>query len=87
MIVMIVAVCLIVFFFAQLLDHRNCKKFQNFLLDEFGRLFKMFIELGKKESDSNDKLICALEKCDKLQSENEQLEKELDDFKCLYFDF
>ena len=47
----------------------------------------MNVELDKKENDSNAKLLLALEKIDELQFENEQLQKELDDFKCLYFDF
>ena len=47
----------------------------------------MYVELGKKENDSNQKLLVALEKIDSMQCENEQLEKELDDFKCLFFNF
>ena len=48
------------------MNHQNCKKFQLFLLEEFARLFKMFTELGKKESDTNEKLLRALERCDRL---------------------
>ncbi len=33
----------------------------------------MFVKIGKKESATNDKLVRALEKCDKLEFENEKL--------------
>ena len=36
------------------MSHEKCKKFQSFLLDEFGRLFKMYTELGKKEIDGQN---------------------------------
>ena len=58
-------------------SHQKCKKFQLFLLDEFARLFKMFTEMGKKETESNEKLVRALEKCDSLQFDVQKLREEL----------
>lgn len=46
-------------------------------MEDFGRMFKMYNELCKKESSTNDKLIRALERCDELVSENEKLKAEL----------
>lgn len=69
-----------------LLGHEKCKKFQTFLLEEFGRLFQMYFDLEKKESESNDKLVCALEKCDFLESEIEKLRQELSEYHFYEFD-
>jgi hypothetical protein len=65
--------------------HHYCEKFQKFLLEEFGRLFRLYSELEKKESDTNDKLVCALEKCDSLDYEVQKLRQELAE--CHEFDF
>ncbi len=46
-------------------------------MEEFSRLFKMFVEVGKKESATNAKLVHALEKCDKLEFEIEKLRNEI----------
>jgi hypothetical protein len=54
--------------------------FQLFLLEEFNRAFNMFCELERKESATNDRLICALEKCDELESEVEKLRNQLSEY-------
>jgi hypothetical protein len=46
-------------------------------MEEFSRLFKMFVEIGKKESATNAKLVRALEKCDKLEFEIEKLRNDI----------
>ncbi len=51
-----------------------------FLLEEFGRLFRLFADLEKKESDTNDKLVIALERCDELVIEVEKLRHELSEY-------
>ena len=66
--------------------HHNCKKFQLFLVEEFGRLFKMYTELGKKESETNDKLVRALEKCDSLQFDVDNLRAELAEYQFYEYD-
>ena len=68
------------------MSHEKCKKFQLFLLDEFGRLFKMYTELGKKESEGNEKLVQALEKCDSLAFEVSKLREELSKYHFYEFD-
>ena len=37
----------------------------------------MFTEMGKKETESNEKLVRALEKCDSLQFDVQKLREEL----------
>jgi hypothetical protein len=66
--------------------HHKCKKFQHFLLEEFGRLFRMYTDLGKKELEANEKLVRALEKCDSLVWENEKLREELAEYHFYEFD-
>jgi hypothetical protein len=46
----------------------------------------MYFDLEKKESESNDKLVCALEKCDFLESEIEKLRQELSEYHFYEFD-
>ena len=60
--------------------HSKCKKFQHFLLEEFNRLFRMFSDLEKKETATSEKLLCALEKCDELDSELQKLREELSEY-------
>ena len=67
-------------------SHQKCTKFQLFLLEEFARMFKMYTEMGKKESETNDKLVRALEKCDNLQYEVERLREELSEYHFYEFD-
>ncbi len=62
------------------MSHRNCKKYQLFLFEEFSRMFSMYSELGKKESETNDKLVRALEKCDNLEHELSRLQNELAEY-------
>jgi hypothetical protein len=62
-------------------SHEKCKKFHVFLLEEFARLFRMYTELGKKESDANDKLVRSLEKCDTLEYNLQKLKEELSEYK------
>ena len=66
--------------------HHNCKKFHKFLLEEFGRLFRMYTDLGKKESSTNDKLVCALERSDELETEVQRLRDELSEYHLLEYD-
>jgi len=47
-------------------------------------MFRMYVELGKKEIETNEKLIIALEKCDRMQREKEQLQNQLDDMMIFY---
>jgi hypothetical protein len=70
--------------FLLILDHGKCKKFHSFLVKEFARLFSMYLDLGKKEQDTNEKLILALEKCDELTVEKEELERVIDDYREFY---
>jgi hypothetical protein len=46
----------------------------------------MYTELGKKECETNEKLLRALEKCDALQIENEKLREELSEYHFYEFD-
>jgi hypothetical protein len=46
---------LIIFFFA-LPVHLNCEKFQGFLLSEFGRGFRLYLESSKKENENRERL-------------------------------
>jgi len=41
----------------------------------------MYTELGKKESDANDKLVRSLEKCDTLEYNLQKLKEELSEYK------
>ena len=67
-------------------SHQKCKKFQLFLLEEFGRLFSMYTAMGKKESETNDNLVRALEKCDSLDLEVQKLRRELSEYHFYEFD-
>ena len=66
--------------------HQKCKKFQSFLLEEFGRLFRMYSELGKKEIEANEKLVRALEKCDSLEYDVFKLRQDLSEYHFYEFD-
>ena len=44
-------------------------------MEEFGRMFKLYTELGKKEIEANEKLAWALEKVDTLQQDVDKLRK------------
>jgi hypothetical protein len=46
----------------------------------------MYIELGKKETEGNDKLVCALERCDELEYKVEKLREELSVYRDYEFD-
>ena len=46
----------------------------------------MFTELGKKESEANDKLIRAMEKCESLQSDVDKLREELSEYHFYEYD-
>jgi hypothetical protein len=60
--------------------HEMCEKFQKFLLEEFGRLFKMYILLEQKEIHTSEKLIQAVERSDELEVEIQRLQRQLDEF-------
>ena len=66
--------------------HVKCYKFQRFLLEEFSRLFKLYSEMGKKETATSEKLVRALERSDELECENEKLRQELSDYHFYEFD-
>jgi len=66
--------------------HKNCEKFQRFLLDEFSRMFSMFSNMEKKETATSEKLLCALEKCDDLDYEVQRLRNLLSEFDVYEFD-
>ena len=53
---------------------------------EFSRLFRMYIDLGKKENEGNDKLVRALEKCDSLEFEVQKLREELSEYQFYEYD-
>ena len=55
-------------------------------MEEFGRLFSMYTAMGKKESETNDKLVRALEKCDSLEFELQKLRHELSEYHFYEFD-
>ena len=78
------------FFFPQSIGigscHENCKKFQSFLVQEFARLFKMYIDLGKKETATCEKLLRALEKCDKYENDVQKLRDELSEYHFYEYD-
>jgi hypothetical protein len=74
------------FFFAFLLGHEKCIKFQKFLLEEFGRCFKLYSNLGKKETETNEKLVIALERIDELEYEVASLNDELSEYRSIEFD-
>ncbi len=46
----------------------------------------MYSELGKKELETCEKLVRALEKCDTLEYENEKLREELSEYHFYEFD-
>ena len=66
--------------------HQNCKKFHQFLWQEFCQLFKMYNELGKKETDTSERLLRALERCDELDIEVQRLRNELSDYHFYEYD-
>ncbi len=45
-------------------------------MEEFCRMFRKVITSGKNETDTNDKLVVALERCDELESEVSRLRAE-----------
>ncbi len=49
-------------------------------------MFRMYSEACKKELDTNDKLIRALEKCDELNIEIERLREELSEYHFYEYD-
>ena len=55
-------------------------KFQQFLLDEFARLFRLYADLEKKELETSEKLVRALEKCDSLEYDIQKLHNELSEY-------
>ena len=67
-------------------SHRNCQKFQLFLLKEFGRLFKLFVELGKKETATSERLLRALERCDELEYDLQDLRHQLSEYHFYEYD-
>ena len=66
--------------------HQNCKKYQLFLWQEFCRLFRMYSELGKKETDTSERLLRALERCDELDIEVQRLRNELSEYHFYEYD-
>ena len=60
--------------------HQKCRKFQEFLLDDFGRLFKMYSEMCKKESETNNRLVIALERNDEMEVEVKKLHEQLSEY-------
>jgi hypothetical protein len=69
-----------------LLGHQKCLKFQKFLLEEFARLFKLYSDLGKKETDTSEQLVRALENYDALECEVEMLQNELSEYREFEYD-
>ena len=67
-------------------SHQKCEKFQKFLLEEFDRLFSMNSDLSKKQSSTNEKLVLALEKADRLDYEVTKLRDELAQYHFYEFD-
>ena len=67
-------------------SHQNCKKFQLFLWQEFCRIFRMYSELGKKETDTSERLLRALERCDELDYEVQRLRNELSEYQFYEYD-
>ena len=66
--------------------HRNCKKFQLFLLKEFCKMFRMYDEMSKKETVTSEKLLRALERCDELDYEVQNLRRELSEYQFYEYD-
>lgn len=46
----------------------------------------MYIELGKKETATSEKLLRALEKCDKLENDVQKLRDELAEYQFYEYD-
>ena len=46
----------------------------------------MYTSIGKKESETNGKLVRALEKCDRLEFEVQKLRQELSEYHFYEFD-
>ncbi len=69
-----------------MLGHQKCLKFQKFLLEEFARLFKLYSDLGKKETDTSEQLVRALENYDALECEVEMLQNELSEYREFEYD-
>ena len=67
-------------------SHQKCEKFQKFLLEEFARLFSMNSDMSKKQSSTNEKLVLALEKADRLDYEVTKLRDELAQYHFYEFD-
>jgi hypothetical protein len=67
--------------------HAKCKKYQLFLYEEFSRMFKMYLEMREKETATSEKLLRALEKCDELEIEVENLKDELSEYQLYDLDF
>ena len=64
----------------------NMKLGHDFLLKEFGRLFKLFVELGKKETATSERLLRALERCDELEYDLQDLRHQLSEYHFYEYD-
>ena len=80
------SLCLILLLCLGETSHRKCEKFQLFLLKEFGRLFRLYNDLGKKETATSERLLRALEKCDDLEVEVQKLRDELSEYHFYEYD-
>lgn len=49
-------------------------------------MFSMYTQMGKKENEENQKLVCALERIDELQYEVDQLQDQLNEYQFSEFD-
>ena len=67
-------------------DHAKCMKYQKFLLEEFGRMFRLFNDLGKKETATSERLVRALERCNQLEYDVEKLRNELSEYHFYEYD-
>ena len=61
-------------------------KYQKFLLEEFGRMFRLFNDLGKKETATSERLVRALERCNQLEYDVEKLRNELSEYHFYEYD-
>ncbi len=49
-------------------------------------MFRMYTEMCKKENDTNDKLVRALEKCDSLEYELQNVRDQLSEYELYEFE-
>ena len=61
-------------------------QYQKFLLEEFGRMFRLFNDLGKKETATSERLVRALERCNQLEYEVEKMRNELSEYHFYEYD-